>query len=357
MSDHAEDSRLGVWWNVALEAALFFSLPTWLWTVDPAWPTNNPLRFAAILAVGALGAMILCHVAPAFWSRELSFGGSRYKVLRLLAIVWCCAGATLLFGRLAGVSTLVHGYWYPDPDLTGGPKLPIVAFTTIIAAVGWANRKVQRIAIMAFLAMSVSLVLIMFTLQLPGLHTRNAQLNSEAALDDPAQMLLGFFIAAAPASVLGGRIGRSGASTRTIWRTGLAGVWLPLVASVTLVSLAKIGGMRLYWKPSLPIQFSLAMAANPVTWPVLVRWTLTMLTVSSPMLIAVFWSRDALEKYAWRWKGLVAIVVLVAIAFALSFFPYDLGLNTTYYETWCWTIVTMNGVLALVCLLRRRRAT
>ena len=69
VSDRAEDSRLGVWWNVALEATLFFSLPTWLWTVDPAWPTNNPIRFAVILAVGALGAMILCHVAPAFWSR------------------------------------------------------------------------------------------------------------------------------------------------------------------------------------------------------------------------------------------------------------------------------------------------
>ena len=352
MSNQAEDSRLGLWWNVVLEAALFFSLPTWFWTVDPAWPTNNPARFAVILALGALSAMILCHVAPAFWSRELSFGGSRYKLLRLLAIVWLCAGAALLFGRLAGVITLVFWYWYPD--FTWGSKLLIVAFATIVAVVGCASRNVQRIAITAFLAMSVSLVLIMFALQFPGLHTRNAQLISEAALDYPAQMLLGFFIAAAPASVLAARIGRSGAGTRTIWRTGLVGIWLPLVASVTLVSLAKIGGMRLYWKPSVPIEFIFAMVSNPVTWLVRVRWTLAVLTAFSPMLIAVFWSRDALEKCAWRWTRVATIVALVAVAFILSFLPEDFPLNGTYYETWCWTVVAMNGVLALVCLIRWR---
>jgi hypothetical protein len=353
VSDRAEDSRLGVWWNVALEATLFFSLPTWLWTVDPAWPTNNPIRFAVILAVGALGAMILCHVAPAFWSRELSFGDHRFRVLRLLAGVWCCAGAAVLFGKVAGAMWLVFWYWYPD--VTWGSKLLIVGFATIVAVVGWGNIRAQRIAILVFLAMSVGLVLIMFTLQLPGLHTRNAQLNSEAALDDPAQMLVGFFIAAAPASVLAARIGRSGVRSRTIWRTGLVGIWLPLVASVTLVSLAKIGGMRLYWKPSVPIEFIFAMVANPVTWPVRVRWTLAVLTAFSPALIAAFWTRDALEKYVWRWKRPAAIVALAAIAFVLSFFPESLTLNGTYYETWCWTIVAMNGVLALACLFRKRR--
>jgi hypothetical protein len=355
MPDSAEGSRLGVWWNVALEAALFFSLPTWPWTVDPAWPTNNPIGFAVILALGAFGGMVLCHIAPAYWSREISSSDRYHKLLRLCAIAWCCAGAALLSGKLVGTGALAFWYWFP----AGGTdsKFPIVVFGTVAAAVGWGGGRIQRISILTLLAMSVSLVLIMFALQFPDLETRNAQLISEASLDYPEKMLVGIFVAAAPASVLAARIGRSGSGTRSIWWTGLTGMWLPLVASVTLVSLAKIGGMRLFWKPSIFITFTFALVRDPVTWPVRLRWTLAVLTAFSPALIATFWTTDALEKWRWRWKGPATVVALVAIGYALSFFPETLPLNGIYYETWCWTIVATNGVLALACVFRKRRPT
>jgi hypothetical protein len=51
-----------LWWTVALEAALFFSVPSWLLTVEPAWPADNPARFALSVFVGASAAFLVCHV-------------------------------------------------------------------------------------------------------------------------------------------------------------------------------------------------------------------------------------------------------------------------------------------------------
>jgi hypothetical protein len=50
---------------VTLEAALFFSLPTWLYAVDAAWPANNPVWFGVALIAGASLALVVCHVLPA----------------------------------------------------------------------------------------------------------------------------------------------------------------------------------------------------------------------------------------------------------------------------------------------------
>jgi hypothetical protein len=54
-------------WTVALEAALFFSMPSW-WLMAEAWPANGPIRFALTILVGGTVAAVLFHVIPALCS-------------------------------------------------------------------------------------------------------------------------------------------------------------------------------------------------------------------------------------------------------------------------------------------------
>jgi hypothetical protein len=65
------ESTVEIRWTVALEAALFFSIPCWVLTVDPAWPGDGPWRFALSLLIGASGAVVLCHLIPALWEPTL----------------------------------------------------------------------------------------------------------------------------------------------------------------------------------------------------------------------------------------------------------------------------------------------
>ena len=62
---------------------------------------------------------------------------------------------------------------------------------------------------------------------------------TEDGLGNPFEVAQGMLIAAAPATILVLRIGRMGLSPRRIWLAGMAGVWIPIVTSVTLISLAK----------------------------------------------------------------------------------------------------------------------
>ena len=61
----------------------------------------------------------------------------------------------------------------------------------------------------------------------------------------------GMLLAAAPAVVLGWRTGRTAPQPRYIWLSAFLGVWLPLVLSVTVASLADQAGANLFWVPSL----------------------------------------------------------------------------------------------------------
>ena len=65
----SRDSR-EMWWTVALEATLFFSLPAWTFSANRAWPANHPFVFALAVLAGASVATALCHIAPAFWARK-----------------------------------------------------------------------------------------------------------------------------------------------------------------------------------------------------------------------------------------------------------------------------------------------
>lgn len=61
-----ERTQRDLWWLVALQAALCFSLPCWELSAAWAAPTRWPLGFAAAMAALAAIAVLACHVGPAF---------------------------------------------------------------------------------------------------------------------------------------------------------------------------------------------------------------------------------------------------------------------------------------------------
>jgi hypothetical protein len=67
-----EQPRQRIFDAIIWEAALCFSLPTWMLAGSPAWPANNPYRFAATVLAGATAALLLCHIVPAFFAHDIA---------------------------------------------------------------------------------------------------------------------------------------------------------------------------------------------------------------------------------------------------------------------------------------------
>ena len=276
------------------EAAFALLVPSWALTVNGAWPSNGPFQFALVLFIGASTALVLCHVVPATCASTVRalFRNRVGRILRWPAGAWFCLGAATSLGQLAHLSGSMFALWRNAPYLEeqwwwiaiGIAATPACLLAAVVLA--WQRVGRQWPVIALLLITGLCLAVTALGAHLRGLRTRNPQLISEEGLDDLFGTAKGMLIAAAPASILAVRIDKIGLSRKRIWWTGICGVWVPLVASVALVSLAKMAGARLYWKPSLPIEFTYAF-----TWPFLMTdkvaallWSLA-LTVSGPCLI------------------------------------------------------------------------
>ncbi|MFN7933536.1 MAG: hypothetical protein U0R19_09425 [Bryobacteraceae bacterium] len=86
------------------------------------------------------------------------------------------------------------------------------------------------------------------------------QLVSEALLDDNLSVLLGMISGSDPAAIFALQFGKQTSSRAAILWTGIFGMWLPMILSVSLMSFAKVFGARIYWRPSLPIDEAYAYA-------------------------------------------------------------------------------------------------
>jgi hypothetical protein len=98
--------------------------------------------------------------------------------------------------------------------------------------------------------LGVVVILLSAVLQARGLWMVTPQLRSEEALGNNLEVFKGILLASAPASIFAYR--GSSQSRRAVAWAGLWALWFPLVLSVTLMALAKMGGTRLYWRPSAP---------------------------------------------------------------------------------------------------------
>lgn len=242
---------------------------------------------------------------------------------------------------------------YPGKSVWNGIALVIALMCVLVSlAIAW-RRRGQRLVTVLSLAVGVSLAFAALSFQASGLRTRNPQMISEEDLDAPFSVAEGMLISAAPSTILALRIGRMGVSSRKIWWSGFGGVWLPLLTSVGLVSVAKMEGTRLYWKPSLPIEFTYAfvwllrMTDNLAVF----LWPLS-LTVVGPCLICAIWIRDLTGNWSWGWQKLLALTSLAAAAYVLTS-PF---LWALYYPYWLWSIVISSVLLAVARLLLWVRA-
>jgi len=91
-----------LWFTVALEAALFFSLPTWALS-DGGWPGNGLLSFVPAVFIGSSIALVLCHIVPATSVSILSelLPSRVSRGVELIVAGWFGIGAAASLGQTA----------------------------------------------------------------------------------------------------------------------------------------------------------------------------------------------------------------------------------------------------------------
>jgi len=346
-------SIASMWWIVALEAASFFSLTTWMFAVDRAWPADNPREFAAAVLLGATAATLLCHVAPALWGRRTAglTAGRLARWLTVPLVAWLLAGAGVSFEELArgigGMWTLPHAW-----DTAAAVVATACAITA--AALVWGRTSWQRVATLLCLALGMGVVSASFVAQWHGLWAHSELL----VFDDARRVSEGVVLAAAPAAILAVRIGKKSATVRQVCLTGLAGMWLPLVMSVTLGSLAKMGGVRLlHYHGSWHLGFEQALLFTSNI--ALTRTTLIFagLTLLTPCWISAIWIRDLMEPLNWTHRAVVTVLAAGVVYYWFPLTNEGAWLNGPEYENWCWSVVVLGPLLAMISFfLRRPRA-
>jgi hypothetical protein len=355
MADTASP-REAFFWTILLEASVFFSLPAWMLVSYHAWPANDPYLFGLAVILGATLALVLCHVTPAICARRLpGITNNRFGKLASWPIAtWLCAGAAVSLGQVSQVAGWLLTTWVGVPHRDVAAIATMVAVAVLSATLAWVGIARQRISAGVFCGLGFGLLAGLFLWQWDGLWVRNSSLVSEAPLSGvPANVIYSMLTAAVPASVLAVRIGRLGVSTRKIWGSGLAGLWVPLVASATLASLAKMAGTQLHWRPSLSIEFFPYAMVGPQDMRLRQTvWTLAGLTALAPAVVCAIWIRDLTQAWMWKWKGAAVAVALGALA--LTFGLTSHTFNTIYLPSWSGSVLAASCLLGLSCVIFRR---
>ena len=345
---------------VALESALFFSLPTWIFAVDAAWPASNPVWFGIALVAGASLALLVCHVLPALCGPPvLAVLNSRVpRVIRIVVSFSLSSGAVVSMAQMAQTSGGLSTGWHHD---TMPREIAVAIITTITCIVGplwitWRVPHLQPLVAGFCLIVGVCLISSAVWVNWPGLFVRNGHLISEDALGNPVSVARGMLIAATPAAALALRAGTLRLTTKRIWLTGLIGVWLPLVLSVSACSVAKLCGARLYWRPSVPIDatFAFLWLTRMTNEPVTRLWPLSLACVG-PCMVYAIWIQDLTTELSWKWQKPVALFFLAILAYVLMsvepwgwYYPYPF---------WYWSVIGALGILASLWLFLRTRSS
>jgi hypothetical protein len=179
-----------------------------------------------------------------------------------------------------------------------------------------------------------------------GLWVRNAHVTHE-----PVQLdwfvVKGILVSAAPAVVIAWRIGRIQPEPRRIWFSGLVGVWLPLVVSVAMASLATQAGANLYWRPSLFRGFNWALLGPHGRLEhgvqVLVCWTFLL-----PAIVCMISLRHLVPAWTRREKiWLVPIAAGLLVCGWTSVFASYEGIHydfsTPTHEYWAGSLVLLGA--------------
>jgi len=325
------------------EAATCSSLPAWVLAADCcAWPANRPVAFAATVTAGASVAFVAFHLLPALAAREWpSARLPRFvRFLTLAAVIWCAIGAGASFAWLAksnGPMLLS----YPDGRAAGWIAAVSIG-VAVIALVFRTRQRHQAVLATVLTALPIGLLAVTVIAQWRGMSIHNERLITEQFLDDNAAVLRGMLLASSPVAIFAFRIGRDKPAVRTILTTGLNGVWLPLVLTVVLVSLAKMTGARLYWRPSVPIDVSHALIWLHSNAPSVTGPSLVLISIA-PMAATAWWIREVFEVLRAWWARLALLAAMLAIVSIPEGWEYRL--LAPYFLPWCWSILFGAGLL------------
>lgn len=346
---------------IVLEAALFFTLPAWILTVNPTWPGAHPFQFVLALLTGASAAFLFCHLIPAICEPAIAILGTTYpgRVLLFGVSVWLSIGAAAALFEVANIagSMLVLYRHLPVGAQTHRPwgwiAQSIAVLCVLLSLVVTTVPRLCRVVAWLSLGAGLSLGIGSLVAQYDAVYFTNPQMQSEDALrESPMRIAGGMLLASAPAAIIALRIGRMRPSLSQVVAAGFWGVWLPAIASTALISVGKMLGARLHWKPSLPLDFTWAFvwisAATDQTavflWPLAV-------TCSASLLISAMWVTDISRNWARGWRRTVMLI-------SVGFVGYRLQSPTLWdsaTQSWLCSIVIASIALGTVHSFNRVR--
>ncbi len=312
-----------IWWLTALEAILFFSLPCWQSAAIWIRPVGHPLRFGISLTLTAAIATFSFHVGPALFATRLGYRWSRPTSVLL---VWLGVGYVEWLGSLARTETefvrIVPGWLAAlgtGPWRVAAIALPIM-FLAVVTTVVWV-RSWWKFVVVVGLLLGLGILVWALVTTWKGLWIRNRYFPYDRVdwsfikdLDDlDWAFVKGTLLSAAPAIVVGWRIGRIEPRPARVWLSGFAGVWLPLVLSVTMASSATQAGVNLYYRPSLPRDFYWALLGRHGQLEASVI-IFTLLTLFSPALVGAFSLREIAPDWGRRFRGKLFPVMICAVS-------------------------------------------
>jgi len=344
------------WWLVGLEATLFLSLPCWEMTAPWAKPTSHPAEFGIALVGAATVATLACHVGPGLLAKQ--FGRPQHWIWALLLVwlgigyaEWAISVARAVADAMPTIlrtSMRIHGNWIHLCSL-------LIA-SAAVGVLGFVKSWWKPASLIGLILGGGVLVWALSTTW-HGLWVRNPHYT-----EDPLQfewiIVQGILLSAGPTVAIAWLIGDAkSTSTRQIWLSGFAGVWLPVILSVTVASLAAEAGANLHWVPSLLRGFNWALlGAQGRAEPVVL--ILAFLTFLSPALVSV----EAIRQLAPSWvvRSKVALLVtaacLVVVGTASDFWHFEgpyLSFSTPLHEFWAASLVVLGAVAGIICIVRR----
>jgi hypothetical protein len=248
-----------LWWLIALEATLFFSLPCWEQTATWADPLRAPLAFATSVLGTATFTMLACHVGPAFAAATYAGRSFRWEWILLLLAGAGYAERIVTAGHVGNILADVSRRSWSQPNPPSNKLiLPAVALVVILLIAGSLTRWWKTIVALQ-LALGMGILTWVLSSTWRGLTHFNPYYEGQSDSEIEQYLIQGILLSAAPALVIAWRIGLIASGPKEIWFSGLAGLWLPLVLSVSIYSLANSAGEALYWVPSLPRGFNWAL--------------------------------------------------------------------------------------------------
>jgi hypothetical protein len=214
--------------------------------------------------------------------------------------------------------------------------LAAVAFAFLAMIVVRADVRWQQVIALVLCLLGLALILACVVAQFGGFSIRNRQLITEQWLGDNLSVFKGILLAAAPASIFALRLGLTRSSRRAIAWSGFCGLWLPMVCSISLASVAKMCGARLYWRPSVPIgvPFAFAWLAPSVLKDLRLVWILLSFV---PLVCSALWVEHLTDELGRTWKRWLALLSLGLFgigAILVGEFSFE-----SYYLPWCWSIL------------------